>query len=628
MTAAASRMGVALALAVTFTLALGLSLPVPAAAEQTALRIEQLEAADHPDVRLTVTVPMHSGAAGPEHFSLLENGERREVSVRAVDEGRLDIVLLLDSSGSMRGEAIEGARQAARAFVERMPRSANLALVTFSTEPRLAAPFGAPREQLLAAIDALEASGETALYDAVGAALGAFAEGEDARRVVVLLSDGGDTVSAASLEDAVLGLAAADATLTVVELATAETDRPALDRLASAADGEVLSTTDPAALVAVYERIAADLVNRYELRYTSAAGGPTDVRVEFALPGGGHIAGVGRFDLPALPAPPLRLGELVVPGWLASHWGMLAGVAALYLAAALIALAALAPRAPRSTLSRRTRGSERSTPVAGLASRASEMAERTLQRRQLTGAVNEKLENAGINLRAGEFVVLVVSAMATGAAAGMLLRGPLTGLVLAAVVGLLARTGLDMAVDRRRARFADQLSDTLQLLAGSLRSGHSLMQAVDAVASEAEAPTSKEFRRLVVETRLGRSTELSLAAMARRMGSEDFEWVAQAIAIHREVGGDLADVLDNVAATMRERNQVRRQVKALTAEGRLSAWILLALPFCVAAFMAMTNPEYIGLLFVSGIGRVLLVGALVLMTAGALWLRKIVRVVF
>jgi tight adherence protein B len=628
MTSAASRIGVTLALAVAFTLALGLLPPVPAIAQQPGLRIESFDTGDHPDVRLTVTAPVHSGDIRSEHFALLENGQRRSVSVRPVDSGRLDVVLLMDSSGSMKGAAIDGAREAARTFVERIPASANVALVTFATQPHLASPFGAPREQLLAAIDGLVASGETALYDAVGAALDTFAPAADGRQVVVLLSDGGDTVSRAPLDHAVARLAAADATLTVVELATTETDRPALDQLAAAGDGPVLSTADPAALVAVYQRIAADLVNRYELAYTSGAGGATDIRVELALPDGGQLAATGRFELPAPPAPRLRLGELLVPGWLASRWGMIAGIAALYVAAALIALAALAPRAPRSTLSSRMPRRERATPVAGLATRATEAAERGLQNRQLTAAVNEKLENAGVNLRPGEFVVLVLSAMATGLAVGALLAGPLTGLVLAAVVGLLARMGLGIAVERRQARFADQLGDTLQLLAGSLRAGHSLLQAVDSVATEAEAPTSEEFRRLVVETRLGRSMEVSLGAMARRMGSEDFEWVAQAIAIHREVGGDLADVLDNVSATIRERNQVRRQVKALTAEGRLSAYVLLALPFGVSVVMFLTNPEYLAVLFQAGVGRLMLMAALGLMATGALWLRKIVQVVF
>lgn len=617
----------ALALACPVVLAV---LALPALAQEPGgLRIESVDASEHPEVRLSVSaaIPLDVGKASQEGFAVFEDGLRRPVEVQHVGSGRLEVVLLVDTSGSMQGAAINAAREAASTFVQRMPSSVEVALVTFSTDAPLAVPFGAPREQLLAALDGLVASGETALYDAVNAGLAAFPAGTaDARRVVVLLSDGGDTTSTGTLDDAVAGLSASGAQLSVIELATAETDRPALERLAAAGSGEILSTTDPAALVALYERLAADLVNRFELRYRSSAAGPTELRVELAQ-NGRRLVGVGTFDLPEAPAPSLRIGEFLDPGLLASRWAMLAGAAALYVAAALLVLAALAPRAPRPSMISRGRQAE-GTPVSGLADWATRAAERGLQRRHLRTGLNEKLENAGIDLRPGEFVVLVVSAAATVGAFGLLLAGPLTGLLLAIGAVVLARVGLDAAVQRRRSRFAEQLGDTLQLLAGSLRAGHSLMQAVDAVSEEAEAPTCEEFRRLVVETRLGRDMETSLAAMAQRMGSEDFEWVAQAIAIHREVGGDLADVLDNVAGTIRERGQVRRQVKALTAEGRLSAWILLALPFGVAGFMTVTNPEYLAVLFETGIGRGMLAIGGLLMAAGALWLRKIVQVVF
>ena len=144
-----------------------------------------------------------------------------------------------------------------------------------------------------------------------------------------------------------------------------------------------------------------------------------------------------------------------------------------------------------------------------------------------------------------------------------------------------------------RRAFADQLDDSLQLMAGSLRAGHSLLRAVDSVSPEADAPTSEEFARIVNETRVGRDLNDALDEVAERMGSDDFTWVAQAIAIHREVGGNLAEVLDAVGHTIRERNAIRRQVKALSAEGKLSAIVLMALPFGVIGFISMTNPGYL-----------------------------------
>jgi len=211
--------------------------------------------------------------------------------------------------------------------------------------------------------------------------------------------------------------------------------------------------------------------------------------------------------------------------------------------------------------------------------------------------------------------------------AGALIEGLLVGILFAALSLVGSRIVLGFLATRRRSRFSEQLGDTLQLLAGSLRAGYGLLQAVDSVAAEAERPTRDEFRRIVVETRLGRDLSESLQAAADRMGGEDFEWVVQAIDIHRQVGGDLAQVLDNVAATMRERNQLRRQVKALTAEGRISAYILLALPIFLALLIHFINPGYFTEL-TSGLGLVMSIAGVVLMAVGAVWMRKLCRLVY
>ena len=191
-----------------------------------------------------------------------------------------------------------------------------------------------------------------------------------------------------------------------------------------------------------------------------------------------------------------------------------------------------------------------------------------------------------------------------------------------------AKLALGVLAARRRKAFADQLDDSLQLLAGSLRAGHSLLQGLDAVSREAEKPTSVEFARLVNETRVGQDLAAALDAAAERMQCEDFAWVAQAIAIHREVGGDLAEVLSTVGHTIRERNQIRRQVGALSAEGKLSAAVLMALPACVAIFLFLTTPSYLAPFTESLVGWGMLLAAGGLMLVGALWLRKVVRFSF
>ena len=215
-----------------------------------------------------------------------------------------------------------------------------------------------------------------------------------------------------------------------------------------------------------------------------------------------------------------------------------------------------------------------------------------------------------------------------GGALGAVLGGPVLGLVALVAVPFGAKLLLGFKAGRRQAAFADQLDDSLQLMAGSLRAGHSLLRSVDSVSQEADAPMSEEFARIVNETRVGRDLNDSLDEVAARMGSDDFTWVAQAIAIHREVGGNLAEVLDAVGHTIRERNQIRRQVKALSAEGKLSAIVLMTLPFGVTGFLLMTNPGYLAKFTESLAGYAMLGVAGLMLLVGGLWLRKTVRITF
>ena len=182
---------------------------------------------------------------------------------------------------------------------------------------------------------------------------------------------------------------------------------------------------------------------------------------------------------------------------------------------------------------------------------------------------------------------------------------------------------LSFLTQRRRGQFEAQLGDTLTMVSGGLRAGHSVLRAIDAVAQEASEPTATEFARVVNETRLGRDLQDSLNDVSQRMKSEDFSWMAQAIEINREVGGDLAEVFDQVGETIRERTQIKGTVKALSAEGKLSAIILMALPVLLFILIGLANPKYMGSLTGHPIGWILLGIAVVMMTIGGLWIRKI-----
>jgi tight adherence protein B len=241
--------------------------------------------------------------------------------------------------------------------------------------------------------------------------------------------------------------------------------------------------------------------------------------------------------------------------------------------------------------------------------------------------LDAQLEAAGLSLRSGEFVVATVGAGLVGAVLGAaLLRNVLLAGVIGAFSTLLPTLMLRVALSRRADKMREQLPDVLTIMASSLRAGHSFLQALDTVAREIPVPANVEFQRLVAEIRLGRPAEDALEALADRVGSPDFRWAVLAVNIQREVGGNLAEILDNVADTLRERATMRRQIKVLTAEGRLSAWVLAILPFAITLYMFAVNPDYISTLFTTQLGLFMLGTAGVLMVLGILWMRKIVDI--
>ncbi|MCB9404677.1 MAG: type II secretion system F family protein, partial [Microthrixaceae bacterium] len=200
------------------------------------------------------------------------------------------------------------------------------------------------------------------------------------------------------------------------------------------------------------------------------------------------------------------------------------------------------------------------------------------------------------------------------------------GLVLGVLAALLPIAVVSFIAGRRAKAFVGQLPDTLQLLSGSLRAGYSLMQGVEAVSQEVDEPMGKELRRVVTEARLGRELEESLDGVAERMSSPDFAWAVMAIRIQREVGGNLAELLMTVSETMVQRDRLRRDVNALTAEGRMSAIILALLPIGLGLFMWASNPVYMSPLGNTGIGQAMLGIATVAAIIGFIWMKKTITI--
>lgn len=629
-------------LALALQLALASTVDPHAAYAQPAgtgsLAIIHVDTSRYPTIALEVALPADA-ALEDVRFTVAENGEPAEVLAATSSADRPErepvrAILVLDTSGSMAGRALDDAKLAARAFVEAMRPEDAVALVAFADEARTVSGFTADRGRLVALISGLRASGETALYDALGAAsrLAGFADG--GRAVIVLLSDGGDTVSASSLDSAAKSLAAARAPVYAVALKTREWNPEALASVVRATGGRLLETADSGELVEIYEGLASEVTNMCAVTFTSLKPPTKDLEIRVQATSGGTTwsgSAVVPNPLYAGPPPP---DPGVLPGRaqpLLLVLAALAVFASVSLSATVLASWLTPQRARLDRLAFYDQASEeiarRSGTTTGFQARLVDVISQLASRRGFTAMFAERLQQAGLAIRPAEFIALhLFAVLASGAVAAFGSRSIVIGAIVVVLAAFLPLAWLDSAVRKRLDAFEEQLPDVLDLIAGSLRAGWGLQQALGLVVEQSLPPASVEFGRVQAEARLGIPVEQALEKMARRLQSEEFRWTVAAIAVQRDVGGNLAEVLDIVAKTMRERAQTRRQIKALTAEGRLSAAVLIALPFIELVALLVINPSYMSLLFTTPVGWAMSAIAVVLMSIGVVWLNRVMSV--
>jgi tight adherence protein B len=465
----------------------------------------------------------------------------------------------------------------------------------------------------------------------------------DAQRNVILLSDGGDTVSEGKLAEAVGAASDAGAAIFSVGLTTGEADVDALRTISDRTGGRY-APAGTADLSGVYAGLATELANQFLISYRSGSEPGAEVSLEITTPLGPDSVLVA---LPAaeaiqeaspVPAPrPVPRPDPLLQG----TWGLRVVLGLTFLSILLLSVLVFGTGARRRRdreLARRMATQQRGRPVRergeasrGLASLVPEpiiaVADRAARAGGFSETLNDRLERADAPFRAGEFLIGSVLAALVGALAGYgLFDSVLFALVLAVVAGAIPHLVVEVQLQRRLTRILGQLPDMLLLLSSSLRAGHSFMQALDGVSQEIGEPAAHELSRVVAEIRLGRPVDQAMNGLADRVGSEDFGWAVMAVNVQRDVGGNLAEVLDTVAETLREREVIRRQVKVLSAEGRISAWILSLLPLLLALYIFRVNPSYMEVLFTTRIGLMMLAGGGSLMVIGILWLRKLVRI--
>ena len=643
---------------------LGLTIPVFAQEAEKPLDVQYRGSEPSPG-RLKVNIAMSGSAWGAgqqlskDNVSASINGQPVPIAgiipvglAKRGTSGQLAVILAVDTSGSMRtGNNIEKARDAAARFVAAMPPNTRLGVVSFGTRTKLEQGLTTDRARVQSVIRNLQAeqSGGTALYDAVVRGSDLLA-GEPGLHNLVVLSDGRHEGTPTTLQQAIKA-AKGKAVVTAVALeAGFPQDKAALQNLAAATGGKTKSALAEN-LDDVFQDVVVDLVSQYLVDMPLPAGlGDTvnfrlDVRAngavgtyqksDFALPAEASPAIVpGRpAELPAVP--PLSRLETAQGRYVIA----LVGFATVLLACLLLFGPKSRGGRPYRALRQRLSPYSLTPAIADdhprltafgsseWAGRATAMAETLVRRGHLEETFLDRLEAAGLNMRVAEFVLISL---------GCAFIPPLLVLVLtrnfllAVLVVLLGVAGpflyLSFMASRRQAKFDEQLPATLQLLAGALQAGHSLQQAVDTVVHEAGDPIAGEFQRVLTEARLGRPLEEAFEAMAKRTSSVDFAWTVMAIRLQRQVGGNLAEVLTTVSQTIRDRYSLKRQIKALSAEGRLSSLILSALPFLLFAGLLVINPVFLRPLYTTGLGLMLMAGSAVLMILGVLWLRQITQI--
>jgi tight adherence protein B len=638
-------------------LVLGLSTAVSAQTASPEIEITDINGSRYAEggqVLMVVEFRNLTTAPDPAQLTVTVDGQpviNLETAPLGESSVPVGVVLVIDTSGSMAGAPIEAAKAAAKSFVAQKRPEDSIALVSFADTAVVQTGFTTNATDLNNRIDALVADGETALYDGTILGLSLF-DNPSAETLIpnmILMSDGEDTASTATQEEALAAVEASDARVFAIALESPDFNPDAVEAIAAAGGGLFLSTPNPEELSSLYAQIGREISNTLISRFVSPVSAPGDAEFAAAYPGGLSssvvfpVSGYATTTTsgPTTVPPTVPPSTVSVENNLPLPSGSLKLIGAVGLGLTLfLFLVILFGRDDEEgggrfakrlqAYGRRGRAvEEEKTPFLQripILNRFSQAAEEEVRKRGMLSGVNAALEQANIPMTPGEAILAMFGLSAVGAVFLSIFNGPLTGGIVFVILILFFIFMIRYAGGREKKKFEKQLPDTLTLLSTSLRAGYSLLQAIEAVAAEAPDPTSREFSRAVTESRLGRTVPDTLAGIAERTQSQDFEWATMAIEIQREVGGNLAEVLQTVADTMLSRNRLKGEIKALTAEGRISAVVLGSLPFALFIFLWFTNRDYLLPLIESPTGRIAIVAGVLLMAGGIFWLKKIVDI--
>jgi len=601
---------------------------IPATAAGNGIQLTPVGRVPFPDRAFVLDLP-HQVDASKLKLDVRENGvpvKNATVAPVGASGIRFGAILAIDSSLSMKGKSFAAALDAARAFVAKRAPSELVGVLTFNSTPRLIQPLTANSSELNKSLaTAPRLAYGTHIFDALERALTALEANKVSAGSIVLLSDGADVGSKTTLKAAIDRATRDRVRIFTVGFRSNVYEALPLNKLASATGGSFTLATSTTRLATIYGELSGQLASEYLLQYRSSSKPGTDIQVTANIEGIG--AGAAQYTSPT-PAGLKPYHRSLASRFLLSSGSLLvmALLAAILVGGALLRFLRLLPN---TTVVDRI-GSFGATQAAA--------AEATEQRRIRAKAVRDPKSLVGKWFSKLEFdfdigQITMTPQMFT---LGMIAATILVTFILASIATPLFLLGLltpvfCMSWVRRRVKkvrdaFADQLPETLQLLASALRSGHSLIGALKVVVESAPDPVRREFGQIVTDDQIGLPIEESARRAATRMKSRDMVQVALIAELQRTAGGNAADVLDVVVATVRERADVRRLAQTLTVQGRMARWILSILPLVLTLIMLLLLPTVTKPLFTNSIGQIALVFAALLVCAGSFWIRKIVEI--
>ena len=566
---------------------------------------------------------------GPSDVNVTENGDGVvDLSVTPSRPSKSVVsrtILAIDASESMRGAPIENALEAARRFAARRNADQRLAILTFNSSSSLALPFTRSQKAIDRSLaEAPQLRYGTHLYDALAYGIEQVRVQQTGAPSIVVLSDGADRGSAVTLEQVLQSAKDAHVTIFTVGLRSKTFHPEPLKELALATGGSFVAADSPGDLARIYGGLGYQLAHAYFVKYHSIEQPGRRVNVRISVNGAGKAK--DTYVAPAIQFPKDVFHRSVWDGVWQSVFTM---IAVALLVPALVAVAIAVPLRQRGSTVRSRVSDYVSMPghkrdLDALISRVFTGTERSLERTRWWQRFKDSLQFAGIPYPPVQVVFATVVVTLFVAWVLSLIAAPL--MVCALAVPFVLRSIIKGRIARKRRSFGDQLADNLDVLASGLRAGHSLVGALAVVVADASEPSKTEFQRVVADEQLGVPLDAALDRVVQRMQNRDLEQVALVAAVQSETGGNAAEVLDRVTDSIRERQELRRLIRTLTAQGRLARWIVSLLPIVLIIAIGLISPDYMHPMFTHSSGLMALFFGACLIAGGSVVIGKIVDI--